>query len=131
MQAAEIMSSEPVTGHSDMRLLDAMRLMWDHDIRHLPIVKDGELLGILSDRDIQTGMWMFAENKGDAAMQQLVTPLINSEVLHVEADDDIKKVIAILVEARIGAVPVVETGSSKLVGIISTIDVLRASAERW
>ena len=50
--AREIMSSEVVTTSLEDRLHDAMRLMTDHRVRHLPVMDEGRLLGIISIGDI-------------------------------------------------------------------------------
>jgi acetoin utilization protein AcuB len=52
-----------------------------------------------------------------------------SDVVAVNATDDLIEAIDLMIEHRIGAVPVVETGSSALVGIVSYVDVLRTARD--
>ncbi len=50
--AGEIMSRRPVTARPDMSLREALHLMLLHKFRHLPVTKNGELVGVLSLRDL-------------------------------------------------------------------------------
>ena len=50
------MTADPVTVTPEDSLAHALRLTREHRIRHLPVVRNGELVGILSDRDIRTAM---------------------------------------------------------------------------
>ena len=48
---SEVMTREPVTMLPEMTSMDALRLMWDGGFRHVPLVKDGKLAGIVSRGD--------------------------------------------------------------------------------
>jgi CBS domain-containing protein len=50
----EVMTKNPVTMTPDKTALDALRLMWDGGFRHVPLVQDGRLLGVISRGDFQT-----------------------------------------------------------------------------
>ncbi|MBV9109870.1 MAG: CBS domain-containing protein, partial [Gemmatimonadetes bacterium] len=50
------MTADPVTVTPEDSLAHALRLTREHRVRHLPVVRNGELVGILSDRDIRTAM---------------------------------------------------------------------------
>jgi CBS domain-containing protein len=50
---AEVMTSDPITMPPDKSAIDALRLMWDGGFRHVPVVKDGKLLGVVSRGDFR------------------------------------------------------------------------------
>lgn len=50
----EVMTAEPVTMTPEKSALDALRLMWDGGFRHVPLVQDGKILGVISRGDFQS-----------------------------------------------------------------------------
>jgi acetoin utilization protein AcuB len=84
----------------------------------------------LSDRDIRNATsWFFQPNHPlQNCREKLATPvreIQTTDVSMVTPDTGITEIVRLLMEERIGALPVVEAGSKKLVGIVSTVDVLR------
>jgi CBS domain-containing protein len=49
----EVMTPDPVTMPPEKTAIDALRLMWDGGFRHVPVVKDGKLLGVVSRGDFK------------------------------------------------------------------------------
>jgi acetoin utilization protein AcuB len=111
-----------------------VRLLRTLDVRHLPVVDDAdELVGMVSDRDLGAGL-------AEAAVEQVLGPtglssqtpiraVMSSDVLSVEEDDDVGDAVELMLEHKVGAVPVVD-GEGKLSGIVSYMDVLRELAEK-
>ncbi len=54
MIANELMTRDPITVESDAMIREARMLMWENDLRHIPVVDDGALIGMLSDRDLRS-----------------------------------------------------------------------------
>jgi CBS domain-containing protein len=50
---ADVMTAKPSTMSPDQTAIDALRLMWDGGFRHVPLVKDGRILGVVSRGDFQ------------------------------------------------------------------------------
>lgn len=127
MIAIDLMTPKPRTVRVTSSIAAALDILWSMDVRHLPVVDDeGELVGILSDRDV--GAFMKTFDQGAAAFSnRTVGQLMSGDVITVDVDADVTDVIETLVEERIGAVPVVD-GEGALAGIISYVDVLRAYA---
>lgn len=131
LAAAEIMTENPRTIGVNDSIADAMEALQSMDVRHLPVVDDdGELVGMLSDRDLGRLARQFTE--GADAVQVLLThgriPVgraMSGDVAYVDSDADISEIVQIMLERRVGAVPVVD-GDGQVVGIISYVDVLRA-----
>ena len=132
MLVSACMTPDPLTIKTDSTIYDAMQMMLERDIRHLPVVDErGELVGMLSDRDLRKFSLSFSED--DAHMKdRLKAPaldLANTDTLTVSSEDELKEAIEAMLENKVGALPVVDPVEDKLVGILSYIDVLRAAAE--
>src|SRR5919108_1663818 len=118
MQAQDVMTPNPATVSPQTSVADVWDLMRQHAIRHMPVVERGVLVGIVSDRDLADGL-----------RRELSTPVVkvmSSDVVDVDPDAELGEVVDLLVENRIGAVPVVRPETQELVGIVSYIDVLAA-----
>jgi len=126
--AEEIMTENPTTVSEDTTLRDALELMQDGSIRHLPVLREGLLVGMLSDRDVQSlGLRLVTDlesmERVDERLSATVGSVMSPNVLSVSRVAELGEVIDLLVEEKVGAVPVVDEGA--LVGILSYVDVLR------
>lgn len=127
MIAADIMTKKPRTIRVTAAVTSALDVLSALDVRHLPVVDDdGELIGMLSDRDVGPFLKTFTEGGGSPNGHR-VADLMSGDVVSVDTDTDLEEVIETLLEQRIGAVPVVD-GDGTLAGIISYVDVLRTYA---
>ncbi|MEY3012950.1 MAG: hypothetical protein RIT45_1685 [Pseudomonadota bacterium] len=127
MDVSEIMTHAPLSVGSDARVADALDLMYEHDIRHVPVIDDGELVGMLSDRDLRD--FLRAEDGYRRAQGVGVTEVMSADAISVEPEAEISEVIDVMLENKIGAVPVVDGHSDKVVGIVSYVDVLAVARE--
>lgn len=134
MTADEIMTTDLVTVEETTRIGEAYRLLSELSIRHLPVVSGGEIAGMLSDRDFRSlGLDAVTDmarmDDLTARMSGPVSNLMSSGLLTVERGTDVKEIIDLMVDEKVGAVPVVEGDSNDLVGLVSYVDVLRALRE--
>lgn len=129
MQARDVMTPKPITRTVNATLAEVMETMLDKDIRHLPIVSGGELVGMISDRDLRqfSRDVVMMNGRAKAALAAPISSLMSGDVLTADAEDDVDSLIDVMVENRIGAVPIVD-GDGVLVGIVSYIDILRAAS---
>jgi acetoin utilization protein AcuB len=130
MQVRDIMTTNPHTARTTTTIFDAMSTLENEQIRHLPVVQEGELVGIVSDRDLLRFSHMALVKDPDAARTRLQLPLaeiMSGEPEHVGPDDDIDDAIDLMIENRVGALPVVDEAEGRLVGIVSYVDILRAA----
>lgn len=108
---------------------EALQAMHDSDIRHVPVLdEDGELVGIVSDRDLRAfaPIVPVLDEAGENPQLELpVTQIMNTDVRTVTVEDDLAAAVDLMIEHRIGAVPVIDPDSNELVGIVSTIDALK------
>jgi len=131
MIARDLMTPNPATVTPESTVAEAWDLMRELDVRHVPVVQDGALVGMLSDRDLASldVARLFTAEGADALRRELATPVIKvmrSDVIFADPDTDVSDVVDLLVENKIGAVPVVRPDTRKVIGIVSYIDALRA-----
>ena len=131
MDARTIMTKSVVTASPSDTVGHALRTLEDQSIRHLPIVDDGRLVGMVSDRDLREYRLPLMDELDDPkhADELLDTPLSSLDlgaVLSLDAGESVTQAIDLMLEYGIGAVPVIEQHSEELIGIVSYVDILRA-----
>jgi acetoin utilization protein AcuB len=131
MTADEIMTEEVVAIAPTVTLAQALEIMEERGVRHLPVVNGREIVGMLSDRDLRGfGVSLVSDmetlDKLKARLAQPASVAMSSDVVSVGPSSDVQEIIDLLLEEKISAVPVVDEVSNELVGIVSYIDVLRA-----
>ena len=129
MQISEIMTKDPVVAKRDTSIYEAMRTLETEEIRHLPVVDDGEVVGILSERDVArfSRAVLLEPEAARTRLQAPVSEIMTADPVSVEPDDDVDDAIDLMLENRCGALPVVAGRDGALVGIVSYVDVLRAA----
>jgi acetoin utilization protein AcuB len=131
MIARDLMTPDPLTVTPQASLADVWDLMREVDVRHIPVVQDDALVGMLSDRDlarVDIARLLKAEG-AEAVREELATPVVqimSTDVIAVGPDAEIAEVIDLLIDHKIGAVAVVDEDTRAVLGIISYVDVLRA-----
>ncbi len=134
MIVREVMSLEPYVAAVTASVRQVMRILAEADVRHVPIVDEERLVGIVSDRDLRAMMSPALERfdqpeQVERLLSRPVSQLMSADVLTAEPDDELRDAIDLMIDHKVGALPVVEPGSGKLLGIVSYIDVLRAARE--
>lgn len=130
MIAANLMTTNPKVLQPDDDISTAISLMQDANIRHLPVVtEEGDLVGMVSDRDLRALLvpHFFRSEPVQHTITRApacVSNVMSSNVVCVDLEDDVNTVAELILEHKIGAVPVVD-GDGKLVGIVSYLDLLR------
>ena len=134
MIAHDLMTANPATVAPEAPLAEAWDLMRELDVRHLPVVDGGVVVGMLSDRDLgnfDVGR-LLTEEGADGLRRHLARPvlqLMSSDVVTAEPETEVTELITLFLEQKVGAIPVVLPDSRRLVGIVSYVDVLRAVQE--
>ncbi|MCA9597045.1 MAG: CBS domain-containing protein [Myxococcales bacterium] len=134
MVVKEVMTSEPVTADAGAKISDVISALFELDVRHLPVVDGSELIGIVSDRDLRAFMapaLIELENPGAIAakLNQPVSTIMNGDVISVHPETDLSELVDLMLDHKVGAVPVLDPDSDELVGIVSYMDVLRAAQD--
>jgi len=131
MRVRDLMTIHPLTVPPEMPVLEARRLMQDRFIRHLLVVENRQLIGILTDRDIRSNMPSPATSLSVWELNHLLARLtvrevMTSSVMVVESEWPAAAAAALLLSEKIGALPVVD--GEELVGIVTETDFVRAFA---
>lgn len=129
MDCRDLMTKDPISVAPAATVQDVMDLMMDKDIRHVPIVEGGELIGMISDRDLRQISWTAVVDGGPARLTVPVSSLMSGDPISVGEEADHTELIDIMIEQKVGAVPVVDDADKRLVGIVSYMDVLKHARE--
>jgi len=116
MEMIHIMTRHPETIHPDDTLAKAKEMMDVAGFRRLPVVKDGEVVGMLTERNLRAHAGYLESTKVNAAM--------SAPVVSVGPNSTVQEAARLMLRHKVGGLPVVESG--KLVGIVTTIDMLGA-----
>jgi acetoin utilization protein AcuB len=126
--------------HRDVAVLDpnaslreASDIMHDRDVRHLPVIDAGQVVGIVSDRDLRCYLSELFVSQPETVPTQArktltVRQIMQAKPVTVDPTSDIQDVIECMLDFKIGAVVVTDT-EGHLRGIISYEDVLRAARD--
>jgi acetoin utilization protein AcuB len=101
-------------------LAEAHRLMNAHGVRHLPVRSGGQLVGLVSQRDLHLIETLRDVDPEGVAVEEAMT----QDVFSVEANVPLKQVVHEMAERKLGSALVLEDG--ELVGIFTTVDALHA-----
>lgn len=130
MVVEEIMTRDPISIEASSPLSEAIRVLFELDVRHVPVIDNGELTGMLSDRDLR-GLHSPGLSTGSEIASFLERPVsqhMTGCVVAVGPEAEVSDVIELMVDRKIGAVAVVDGHDRALLGIVSYIDVLKAAA---
>lgn len=134
MRAKDIMTENPERVQTGDSIKLAGQKLFELDIRHLPVMKGEELVGILSDRDIMGHQWQnylsfVSESDGETYSDRPVSEVMSGAPISVGPESELTEVIDCLVENKVGAVMVIDPEQAELIGIISYVDILNAVKE--
>lgn len=129
MKVADLMSTDLVTLTEDETLAHAQRCMARGRIRHLPVVRDGRLTGLVTHRDLLAASFsIFAEVERNEQRRIFDTVRVDEamhrDVVTVGPDLGVAQAAGILLENKYGCLPVVD-GDGVLLGIVTEADFLR------
>jgi acetoin utilization protein AcuB len=132
MKVVDVMTQNPLTVTPSETIGQADELMSENKIRQLPVIQDKELLGIISDRDIRSflsGSLLESPAAREKALNTKIGEIMTTEPLTLSPDDDLQEAVELLIDEKIGGIPVVEEVEG-LMGIVTYLDVLRCFLNR-
>lgn len=124
------MTPEVITVTPDTSLLKTGKILKESNVRRVPVVdKSGEVIGIISDRDVKDASPSKATTLDMYEMHYLLAEIKARQIMTknpitIKSSDTVEKAAMIMLDNKIGGLPVVDDG--KLVGIISDQDVFKA-----
>ena len=126
VKVVDVMTKNPLVMRPDETVGQANELMAENSIRQLPVAEEGALLGIITDRDIRSFLdqsSLFEPKERAKALKTKVQDIMTTAPLTLSAEDDLRDAVELLIEQKIGGIPVVE--AEGIVGIVTYVDVLR------
>jgi CBS domain-containing protein len=122
MKVKDLMTTDVTTCTPDTTVAEAAHLMWEGDCGILPVVDDGELVGVVTDRD----MYIALAPLNARASRVRVGAVATKKVVTCAPEDDVQAALATMRHARVRRLPVVGFGGT-LLGILSMNDILLAA----
>lgn len=125
LTVGDLMTRDVITLDETDDLLRGDDLLKLHHIRHLPVVRDGRLVGLVSHRDLIRELARQLTTPGFQPVS--VTRIMSRDVEMVRPDLPVRDAIYKLLDHRFGCLPVVDR-DRRLVGIITEADFMRMAA---
>jgi acetoin utilization protein AcuB len=118
MRVAQIMTKKPIHITPDKRVGQALKMMQKHNIRHLPVMNEGQMVGWITSRDLREVLL--------ASMLEKITvnDVMVKDPVKVTPDTGIEEAARLIYEHKIGGMPVME--GERLVGVITMLDLISA-----
>ena len=107
----------------DEPVLEAIQIMADRHVGALPVLRNDELVGVISERDYARKVILMGRSSAETPVWQIMT----APVITVTPDDTVKECMQVMTDRRIRHLPVLEGG--KMVGMVSIGDLVRAVIE--
>lgn len=125
---AKIMTTDVVTVDINEELKHVDKIMQEKHIRHIPVICNGKLAGIISHTDIMRlsfGTIFEGQEESDEPIFEMLKleQVMMSRPITISPTDSIKEVAELLTKAEFHALPVVDNDT--LVGIVTTTDIIR------
>jgi acetoin utilization protein AcuB len=117
------MTTTPHTVGRDQSLSFATKILRDNNIRHLPVLEGGKLVGILSERDVA----LVAALKDVDPEKVEVGDAMSQQVFTVRPDSPLDEVADEMASHKFGSALVIDNG--KVVGVFTTVDAMQALSE--
>ncbi len=127
----DLMTRPVATVTPSTHIREALELLDRFGIRHLPVIDQDRLVGFVTEGDLretlsfQSEGWQLKER-----LDWAIFRVMNEEVIQLSPELAVADAIDLFLQCKATALPVIEPGEGKLVGILSTVDILSA-ARGW
>jgi len=127
MKVGDVMTNSPASCSPETNLAAAVEILWNRNCGVLPIVdSNAKLVGVVTDRDICVALG----TRNQLPSEITVREVASGKVVAGRPDDDLRKALAIMADAKVRRLPIVDA-AGKLQGILSIADILlRTGMER-
>lgn len=124
MRLEEVMRKKVVTVTSCTTIGDALSLLRGNRIRHLPVIENGKLVGIVSDRDLRDALpsILMSHDDDSQVLTKPVREIMHKDVITAHPLDFIEDAARLVYDHKVGSLPIVE--GDQLVGIVTESDIL-------
>jgi CBS domain-containing protein len=118
-QVRNVMTQNPTSCDPSTTAVEAAKVMASEDVGSVPVVKDGRLVGLVTDRDLVVRLLAEGRDPNSATLGEIAS----SDLETVSPDDDLDTVLRKMASSQVRRLPVVE--GDQLVGIVAQADVAR------
>src|SRR4030095_2986885 len=109
MKVVDVMTKDPLTLTPNETIGQADELMNTNKIRQLPVVQGKDLIGIVTDRDIRSFLsGSLGVEAREEALNTKVREIMTTEPISVSSDDDLQEAIELMIDEKLGGIPVVD-----------------------
>ena len=134
MLVRDVMTRNLITVDPETSFTDALKIMRENRIRRLPVLEDGKLVGIVTEKDILYASPSKATTLDVWELHYLLNKLkireiMTRDVVTIQEDTPVEEAAKIMADNKIGALPVVK--GNKLVGIITETDIFKVFLEMF
>ncbi|MPZ78551.1 MAG: CBS domain-containing protein [Deltaproteobacteria bacterium] len=132
MKVVDVMSEDALTVSPSDTIGKADELMFENRYRQLPVVKNKELVGIVTDRDIRSFLsdsLLYSPEARQVALNTKVEAIMTRDPVTLSPDDELEAAVELLITEKFGGIPVVD-GAEGVVGIVTYVDLLRCFLNR-
>lgn len=119
------MTPFPYSISLDASFDEASELMGQHNVRHLPVTRDRQVVGLITDRDMVSAMHVRSQPNDSGGLS--VSDLYMADPYIVDIDEPLGNVLLTMAERHIGSAIVTRAG--KLVGMFTAVDACRSFGE--
>ena len=109
---------------SDEPVLEAIQIMADRHVGALPVLREGRLVGVISERDYARKVILLGRSSAETPVWQIMS----APVITVGSEDAVRHCMELMTERRIRHLPVVDAGGA-MIGMISIGDLVRGVIE--
>jgi len=120
----EVMTRDVRACEPNATVVEAAKVMAQNDVGPVPIVEDGRLVGIVTDRDIVVRVVADGRDPNVTTVKEIAS----TNLVTVSPEDDLDEALNLLAEHQVRRLPVVE--SDRLVGIVAQADVARLGKDK-
>ena len=132
MKARDIMTRELTTVTPEQSVLECSQILKEKGFKHLPVLERGRVVGVVTDRDLKR---VSASDATTLEIHELlylldkliVAKVMTRDVVHIAADASVNDAARMILERKVGCLPVLE--GDALVGIITRDDLIALLAK--
>jgi len=125
IKASDIMTKEVVIAHPNMTIVEVAKLMNRFRIGGIPVLEDGKLVGMVTERDIMRGVVEPNKLPGKITVNDIMT---SPPKVYCTENEDMNFVVRKMVDSNVTRIPIVDS-ANRLRGIVTNKDVLQNSSE--
>jgi CBS domain-containing protein len=120
----EVMTRDVRACEPNATVVEAAKVMAQEDVGPVPLVEDGRLVGIVTDRDVVVRVVAEGRDPNATAVKEIAS----TNLVTVSPDDDLDEALSLLAEHQVRRLPVVE--GDRLVGIVAQADIARLGKDK-